>query len=74
VGAHSKESAEAAMFAAPARVVPQAVAVASAEEAVVVPVQVAAVVVAAAGAVVDAGKKQSSFVYCPCWRKKRCVS
>jgi hypothetical protein len=44
------------MFAAPARVVPQAVAVASAEEAVVVPVQAAAVVVAAAGAVVDAVK------------------
>jgi hypothetical protein len=57
------------MFAAPARVGPQAVAVASAEEAVVVPVQ-AAVVVAVAGAVVDAGKKQSSFVYCPRWRKK----
>jgi uncharacterized protein (DUF983 family) len=75
VGVRSKESAEGAMFAALARVVPQAVAVASAEEVVAVAVAAAVVVVVVVAAVVvDAGKKRSSFVYCRIGGKRRCVS
>jgi hypothetical protein len=74
VGVRSKESAEGAMFAALARVVPQAVAVVSAEEVVVVAVAAAVVVVVVAAVVVDAGKKRSSFVYCRIGGKRRCVS
>jgi hypothetical protein len=59
VAAHSKESAEGAMFAAPARAAQQAVV----EEEVVVATVVAAVVgVVVVDAVAGAGKMLSSFV------------